>query len=276
MSEGSELVAWLFTLIAAILMYWLPRKWAIMPLFVVGFFLPLAAEVLIFGLHFPMIRLLILVGLARLFLRPPGQTSKLDAISKAMILWVLATVVTYTLLWLTWGALINRLGVAFNALGIYFLVRAFCRDSGDIERVIKVLAFVSIGVAISMLVERETGRNAFAVFGGVPAVTVVREGRLRAQGAFLHPIMAGTFGASLFPLFVFLGWGSRKHRVLALVGVTAATIITVASASSGPALSYLAGIVGLCAWPLRKHMRAVRWGMLLSVISLHLVMKAPV
>ena len=71
-TAGYDLVAWAFTLIAAILIISLPRKWAIMPLFVVAFFLPLAVEVIIFGLNFPMTRLLILVGFLRLFREPPG------------------------------------------------------------------------------------------------------------------------------------------------------------------------------------------------------------
>jgi len=272
---GYELVAWPFTLTAALLMLVLPRRWAIVPLFLVAFFLTLAQRVIIFGLNFPMTRLIILVGFVRLFLQSPNRHPKLDAIGKAMILWVIASITTYTLLWQSWGALINRLGVAYDALGLYFLVLGFVVDFEDIERVIKAFAFVSILIAVAMLVERATGRNAFAVFGGVPLVTDIREGRLRCQGAFLHPIMAGTFGAALFPLFVSLGWG-RKHKVLAVLGVTAATIIMITSSSSGPLLSYLAGIVGFCMWPLRKRMRAIRWGILLAIIGLHAVMKAPV
>jgi hypothetical protein len=41
-------------------------------------------------------------------------------------------------------------------------------------------------------------------------------------------------------------------------------------------LAYAAGIGGLFAWPLRKSMRKIRWGIALALTGLHLVMKAPV
>ena len=270
-----DLLAWVLTFVAAVLMVLLPRQWALLPLLVASFFVTLGQYVEIFGLDFPTVRLLILVGWARLFLTQ-GRKRKLNTNDKLMIWWVVAAVVSHTLLWQTSGAFINRLGLAYNALGIYFLVRSFVWDVEDIERVIRIFAFVCIGVAASMLVERATGRNAFAAFGGVPFITEVRDGKLRSQGAFLHSITAGTFGAMLFPLFVALYASPRKHKILASLGLGAATIITITSSSSGPVLSYLAGILGLCMWPFRERMRTFRWGIACGLVGLDLVMKAPV
>lgn len=191
-------------------------------------------------------------------------------------MWVLAAIITYTILWQTSDALVNRLGFAFDALGIYFLIRGLVKDPVDIERVIKIWACISIFVAAAMLVEWQTGRNLFSVFGGVPQFTEVRMGRRRCEGAFLHPINAGIFGASLFPLFVSLYWSARKHKGLAVFGAAAATIITITSASAGPLMAYLAGIAALLMWPLRKSMRAVRWGILFTITGLQIVMKSPV
>jgi hypothetical protein len=39
---------------------------------------------------------------------------------------------------------------------------------------------------------------------------------------------------------------------------------------------YAAGIFGLCLWPIRKQMRVVRYGLVVTVIGLHLVMHGPV
>jgi hypothetical protein len=41
-------------------------------------------------------------------------------------------------------------------------------------------------------------------------------------------------------------------------------------------MTFAAAVAALCFWPLRGRMRLVRWGVLLTLISLHLVMKAPV
>ena len=104
----------------------------------------------------------------------------------------------------------------------------------------------------------------------------VRENRFRAQGPFSHSILAGTFGAISMPMFVALWWKGRKYRMMAVMGVVSATVITVACNSSTPALGYAAGLVALCLWPARRWMRAVRWGIAITLVSLHLVMKAPV
>jgi hypothetical protein len=141
---------------------------------------------------------------------------------------------------------------------------------------IKALAVICAPLAMAMLIERATGRNAFAVFGGVSEITIVRDGRLRCQGAFAHPILAGTFGASLLPLFFSLWWQNQGSKKFAIIGGIAASIITFASSSSGPILTFAAGLAGLSLWPLRHHMRLMRWGVAYLVIALHLLMQAPV
>jgi len=133
-----------------------------------------------------------------------------------------------------------------------------------------------IPVAFSMVVEKFTGRNFFSIFGGVPDFTVIRDGKLRAQGAFAHPILAGTFGATSLPFFIALWVKEPLQRHTAVIGIVSATIITVMPASSGPVMAYGAVILGLFMWRLRDNMRVIRWVTLCALITLHMVMKAPV
>jgi hypothetical protein len=155
-------------------------------------------------------------------------------------------------------------------------MRSWLHELDDISYVIKTLALICVPLAIAMLVELITGRNAFAVFGGVPEITIVRDDRLRCQGAFAHPILAGTFGASLFPLFLALWWQTGKAKSLAFAGSVAAAVIMLTSSSSGPILTCAAGVLGLLMWFFRRHMRLIQWGLAFMVIALHLAMKAPV
>ena len=273
---GYVTVGWLVTIIAGILSVTLPRKWALMPILTVSLCLPPAEQFIVADLHFPFTRILLLFGFVRIFFDPQSWRERLGTIDKAMIAWIVAAIVTYTLLWQTPGAFVNRLGLAFDALGTYFLVKTLVWDVADIRRIVKMLAIISFVLAISMLVERVTSRNVLSVFGGVPLVTEIREGRLRCQGPFLHPIMAGSFGAALFPLALSLYWGSAKNRIWGIIGAISTTIIAITSSSSGPVFGYLAAIIGFCAWPLRRRMRAIRWGILVTLVTLHIVMKAPV
>lgn len=265
-----------FTLVMGLLIIVLPRRFALVPVIILTCFMTMGERVVVLSLDFTMLRILMLFGWIRLVLRNEIHSIKLNGIDKALLWWILASITTYTLLWQTPEALINRLGQTYNAVGMYFLFRFLVRNLEDVKRVFKILAVFLVPLAISMLVERTSGRNAFAVFGGVNAITVVRDGVLRCQGPFAHPILAGTFGATALPLVMALWWQGGSKRFLALAGVTACTVITVTAGSSSPVMTYVAAIVGLAMWVMRRHMRAVRWGLLLAVIGLHLVMKAPV
>ena len=216
-----------------------------------------------------------ILGWIRVFLRGEYLSFRLTALDKAMFAWTVSDTVFHTVLLGTWGAFINRLGHAVNGLGLYLVLRFLIRDTEDVRRTVKVLVALSIPVMAAMVIEHVTGRNIFSVFGGVPEFTVIRDGRLRAQAAFMHPILAGTFGASLIPLCVLLFFRGGS-RFIAVSGLFAGTTIAFASASSGPILAYMAGLVALLAWPFRRRMRLVRWTIAFSLLGLHLVMKAPV
>lgn len=259
-----------------LLMLILPRRYALLPIIIVTCFMTLGQVVMVGGLHFTMMRILVLFGWVRLFIRREFRPMHLNAVDKSVLAWAVVSIVTHSLLWQTSEEFINRLGFGYNVLGMYFLFRFLLRNLEDIRHTFAMMAITLLPLAGAMLVERFTERNVFAVFGGVRAVTELRGGTLRCQGPFGHPILAGTFGASLLPLMVSLWWQGRKYRWLAAAGVVSATVIVATSGSSGPLMAYMAGCLGLLMWYGRRYMRQVCWGILLSFFGLALVMKAPV
>jgi hypothetical protein len=74
----------------------------------------------------------------------------------------------------------------------------------------------------------------------------------------------------------FLLWKSGKSKALGIVGAIASTVMVLTSASSTPALAYGGAVIGIAAWPLRRIMRSVRWGIVAGLILLNMIMKAPV
>jgi hypothetical protein len=259
-----------------VLMLVLPRRYALLPVIIITCFMTLGQVVLVGGLHFTMMRILVLFGWVRLALRREFRPFRLNAIDKAVLTWTVAAIVTHSLLWQTSDEFINRLGFGYNVVGMYFLFRFLLRDLEDIKRVFAMMAIVIVPLAAAMLFERATERNVFAIFGGVRAVTELRGGTLRCQGPFGHPILAGTFGASLLPFFVSLWWQGGRYKWLAVAGVTSASVIVGTSGSSGPLMAYMAGCLGLAMWHFRRYMRVVRWGLLIALTGLALIMKAPV
>ena len=111
---------------------------------------------------------------------------------------------------------------------------------------------------------------------GVPAITDIREGRLRCQGAFAHPILAGCFWASLMPLIVVQWWHPGRSRLTVVIGLVCMMTIIMMCASSTPIAALMFGAIGMGFYLMRTSMQRVIWAMCLMLFGLHLVMKAPV
>jgi hypothetical protein len=92
----------------------------------------------------------------------------------------------------------------------------------------------------------------------------------------MHPILAGTFGATSIPFFIALWIKDKSQKLTVVIGLISATIITVTPASSGPLMAYAVVILGLFMWRLRDSMQMMRWIALFILIALHMVMKGHV
>jgi hypothetical protein len=267
--------------IAGVLILILPRKQVIYSFVFGSIIIPYYQNIVILGFHFPALRILIFLGWMRLIASgyltdDASPLRRMNSIDKAMLLWVTSNVVMFTILWAQLGALTNQLGFLYTDLGTYFLLRFLIRDQDGIERAIKALAILCFGFGLMMLNEQLTGRNLFGLIGGVPLEVVMREGKLRSQASFLHPLLAGAFGGTLVTLFVGLWLRRRSARTTAAAGIIGGTMMAICSMSSTSLIAIVAGVFGLCLWPLRRRMRAVRWSIVTTLITLHLVMKAPV
>lgn len=198
-----------------------------------------------------------------------GGANRLD---KLMVIWAIWLLLSSAFHKNPSAAFVYRLGLAYNACGVYFLIRVFCQSMEDIVELCHLTALLLTPVAIEMLFEKMTFHNLFSVLGGVAVSPVMRKGRIRAQGPFAHAILAGTIGAASMPLTISI-W--HTHRRAAFVGVMACLLMVFTCASSGPIISLLVGIGALYMWHWRNNMRLIRWVMVLGYIVLALVMKAP-
>ncbi len=268
------------TLLAAILVLLLPRKYAVAPILVATFLTPFGQQLLVGGFHFFVIRIIILAGALRLLgvkllggepLFPGG----LNTLDKAFCLWAFVRGIAFILLFKETAAVVSQVGLWLDAFGVYFIFRHLLQNKEDILRATKVFAFVAAVLAVCMSYEFLTRVNVFSYIGGVAIVPWIRNGNVRAQGVFGNSITAGSFGAALLPLFFWL-WKSGKAKMWGVIGLVAATLVALTSVSSTPITGYLAGILALCLWPVRKQMRPIRWGILFGVLGLALVMKAPI
>jgi len=268
-------VALLVVLGVAVALMVLPRNKLLPPFFLVAVFLPLTQGFMVLGLHITFARFLIFTAWGRFLLRREFRLKSWNSMDSALCLWCGAGAAAYVLLWGTFDAFITIMGQVVNYGGTYFIVRTCITKTSDVTHLTKYMKFSVIALGVCMMAEWWTGRNAFAIFGGVPEFTEIRDGKLRCQGPFGHPIGAGLFGASLVPIFL-SSIVVRNRRVEGLVALAFSVLVVSLTASSGPVLALVAGVAAWCFWPLKRQMRMVSWGVVVLLLGLHLVMKAPV
>lgn len=265
-------LALIFLLAMAFVILGSSRRNAVGALLAMAAFIPLGQEVSLLGLHLYFLRILVLVGFCRLLIKREIEGFKLVGMDKLFIWWVLVGFVCELLR----GGSAQTFGAVYDAMGVYFLIRIWTQTGEDVLAHLRLLAFVAIAIGICMAWETIKHQDLFFVFGGVPLVPMERDGRFRAEGPFLQPILAGTFGATLFPLLVGLWRNGGRGKWLMLGGIAGSLIITIASASSGPLLTFVAAVIGFSLWRLRERMYLFRRGIVVALVVFTLAMNAPV
>jgi hypothetical protein len=249
----------------------MPKQMAALPLLVVAIYMT-GEEVELGPVHFTVLRLVALVGVLRVLSRHEGLSGGTRTADRWMVfwgMWLAASSVFHKDFGTT---LAYRLGLTFDHLALYFLLRVFIGSFEDFRQISRKVLLLLAPMAVLMLIEKLTGHNTFALLGGVSEVSATRHGKIRAQGPFAHAILAGTVGATCLPLAL-LFW--RNNRKVALIGGIAALMIVYASGSSGPIMTALTVLLAIAVWKIRWQMKALRWGALAMIVLLSMVMQDP-
>jgi hypothetical protein len=260
------------------LIFLLPRRYIIVPLVLAWVLSPNGQQFYFSGVHLYIGRILIVFALTRVILSKKPEdgivSNGWNALDKIFVAWAFFRALGTSLEFMVMGAVINQVAFLWDTLGAYFLFRYLIRDKEDIVRTLKAFAFAVVVLATTMSIEHFRLVNVFGYLGG-RLEPFLRDGAVRAQGPFLGPIPAGTFGATLFCLF----WWLKKvgHSWFwGWAGVVGCLTMVYMSASSTPLMTVPAGILAICFWPARRHMRAVRWTVVVVLLIIQLNMKAPI
>lgn len=253
-----------------------PRRLAPLAFILMACLIPSSQRIAVIGLDFNFVRILVIVGMVRVLMNSEYRGLKMVPADWAMAGWAVVAMLFYTIQQGSFGALVTVTGKTYEAIGVYFVCRCLIRSLASVRTLAKAVAVTAIPVCGIFVIESLTARNMFSVFGGVPAVTLERFGRLRCQGAFGHAILAGCFWASLIPIMAALYWDRGINKMLAVVGCFCAAVIVFTTASSTPVLAMLVVFIGAGLVFFRNYLGYIQLGTVLMIIALHLVMKAPV
>jgi hypothetical protein len=261
-------------LILAVAQLMLPKRFGLLPLLIAACHFPNVSILGVGGYDFSITRLIIGLGLIRACIGRDLKGLLKHPLDWAILVWsFIALLTSFAHNSDDGNPLVFSMGLVYNVAGAYLCARAYLKNTESIFLFAKCLGIVLLPLAFLMLVEKVTQRDFYSVMGGVAPDAMIREGSVRARGPFVHPILAGTAGASSLFLMLVL-W--KRDRRAAIVGAGACVLITLASASSGPIMTLMSGSVACMLWRWRTKLRNVRRGVLLALIVLHMVMKAPV
>lgn len=254
-----------------------PRSVALAPILAAACFVSTIQSFQVAGVDFYVFRVMLLAALCRVVIRGEARELRWCRLDTLVLSWSGAVMLFGSLSQPGWPGLMGVAGSLYNGLVSYIVCRAVMRSRQDLLFQLRFLAVIAVPVALAMALEKLTGRNVFSVFGGVPEITIIRDGALRAQGAFRHPILAGSYGATLLPLMVAIArMPSRRYRTFGSVGTVCAVFIAWAAASSGAFLAAAGGIGALCLWPWRRSLRWIRLGAVAVLLLLQARMSRPI
>ena len=260
-------------LLTIVFLLWRPRKYSLVPLLLCVFLTPRGQEIFVGGVHLYVSVILLAVGFVRVALVKFRITGGFNDIDKLFILW--ATLRAFAAIVSNWpNGTMEQIAFLLQAYCGYFLLRYLINSEGDLIRAANTLAIIAAILGVCMVYEFSSHINPFGYLGGAPTSPLIRDGIARAQASFGHAILAGSFGATLVPLFVWL-W-KMNRRVMAVIGIAGATVMVFTAYSSTPVLVYAAGIVALLFWFSRRSMRLLRWGLVVGLVCMSIGMKAPI
>jgi hypothetical protein len=263
----------IFLIVTVGVLFALPRRWVTLPLLLGTTYMTTGQVVEIGPFHFTVIRFLVAAGILRVIINRERIVGGLHRLDWMMILWGIWAICSSMFHKDPASMFVSMLGMTYTNLGLYFLMRIFIQDSKDFLVTAKIILLLLLPVAVEMVMEKLTDRNAFAVFGYVTEMATIRHGKIRAQGPFGHSILAGTVGAVCMPLIVLF---YRHERKLAVLGLVVTGTMVLASTSSGPILTAFSAFMALALWRFRAQLRLIRWAIILAIVALDLVMNDPV
>ena len=264
-------LGWIIILILSALLVALPKRLVFVPFFAAAFWIPIGQYIDIGGLNFYFGRILCLVGISRVILRSERPVGMWNGIDKAMAIWGLLLFVTSIFHKVSF--LTIRLGIIYDTVAVYVLFRCLISDFKDFTAAARAFTIVTIPIALALIIEYYTGHNWFSLFGGVEEFSQIRDGVVRAQGPFSHPINAGVAGAFNIGLSFFL-W--PKYKKTALSGFCTGILILLACSSGGPVMGAGAVVLMSLLYPWREHSKKFMWAAMAMLLMLEIVMKAHV
>src|SRR5947209_7471237 len=208
------------TVLTMILVLTLPRRYVFVPVVCMTLLMPFSSQVYAAGLHFYVVRIVAISAMCRLLfarfiLRKNLLAGGVTLFDKIVFGWAICRGLALMALHPEAGAVVNQVAFWIDTLGLYLLFRYAIQKQRDVLRLITTMALIMPILAGCMIYEHRTGFDVYNLISSYTIIPYVREGQIRAQACFGTSITAGSFAATLMPLF-FWAWKSERARIAAV------------------------------------------------------------
>ncbi|HBG28279.1 MAG: hypothetical protein A2Y10_03195 [Planctomycetes bacterium GWF2_41_51] len=263
----------IITVLLVIITLAVPRKYLLLPYIIAACFVPTDQRIILMGLDFTVLRILVATGIFRIIIRAENKKITWNRFDYLVFAWVICGAFIYSIQWMNFKAVVNRSGLLFDVIGLYWMFRKTVRSWDDIKSAVDFYAISIMALAPLVAMEWMSGDNPFEALGRV--TTLIRDERYRCQAAFPHSIMLGLFSAILLPLFAGYA-GFDKNKIFYIAAIGSVIFIIAATASSTPILTAAAIIFFLGMYKFRKLTPAAGWFISFALLGLHFIMHKPV
>lgn len=226
----------------------------------------------VLGFNLYAVRFLELAGFIRVLARHEVSFGKLNGVDRALLWTYGYTAIIYAIRSDEANALLAA--TATDAYLCYFTFRGLLANIDEFREFLNSFVVLLVPYVILIVIERIRQSNPFAFMGGVEN-NWLRDGKMRCEASFRHPSLLGGFGATLLPLYLGLFFG-KERRGYAALGIVMSIAMVWASNSGGPKVTAIVALLAWACWMVRGKMRVVRWGIIIGMGLLALVMEAPV
>jgi hypothetical protein len=252
------------------------RKLAVLAIILVTNFVTPAQRISLAGVDFSILRIVVYFLLLRIILRNEISSYKPVKLDYFVFTYVLYSFVCFNVLRHSFSAVATSIGATLDVAGGYLAIRVLIRDDEDVESYVRAMMVVSFIIAPLFLLENATGHNPFFPMGWVPLTPEMRDGKMRLQGPYPHPILAGAYWAAMVPYFLAFKKKLGKYDPLMLLAIAAAVLMILLSSSSTSLMALLAVVPASILFYQRSSQRKLNILIVIGILCLALVMKGPV
>ena len=131
-------------IVLAMATFLVPRRYALVPMLLLVCFVGPAQRVVVATLDFNFLRLMVLAGWMRVLVRGEIRGWQWRSLDAVVLAWAICATLISTVLHTTFAAFILRLGLLYDAVGLYFLCRFVVRSFDDLRAFAQSAALISV------------------------------------------------------------------------------------------------------------------------------------